>query len=80
MDGFCFGKTKYKTKAQAIDRISQQKGNRRRHRRSTGWDRHMKLMPYLCSKCHHWHVGTGIREVAKHWDRVKGRKEDHHVR
>lgn len=65
MNGDCFGKTKYATKAAAVERIRRQMEDRTRLKHRRPGDRHKKLMPYQCKRCGHWHVGSAIPQHAK---------------
>lgn len=64
----CRGKTKYDTKAKAIDRIHHQMDDRRRLKHRSKSYKDTKLEPYKCAFCGHWHVGSSFNWETK-WQR-----------
>lgn len=60
MNGDCTGKTKYRDKAAAVERIRCQMEDRSRYKHRKSSDKHKKLMPYQCVRCGHWHVGSTV--------------------
>lgn len=68
----CRGKTPYKTKGKAIERIHYQMGDRRRLKRSGKAYKEVRMEAYRCCYCGYWHVGgsynwraAGQRELEK---------------
>lgn len=62
----CDGKTKYRTKGKAIERMLYQMENRKRTKRKRGYGRHVKMETYHCPHCGWWHVGSTIdRKVLR---------------
>lgn len=57
----CDGKTKYATKAKAIERMEYQMCDRRRRKRKgSRIAKQAKMEVYHCPHCHQWHVGATI--------------------
>jgi hypothetical protein len=67
----CQGKTKYRTKGKAIDRIHAQMGDRHRRRRANR-GQPLRMEAYRCCYCGHWHVGATFN-----WEgRMKKEREE----
>lgn len=67
----CRGKTKYKTKGKAIERIHHQMDDRHRLKRRGKQYKDTRLEPYKCGYCGHWHVGSSYdwqRRWKKDWE------------
>jgi hypothetical protein len=65
---WCFGKTPYHSKAEALERIRCQTRDKFR-RRAKGWCGDQEMLPYRCSSCGQWHVGAASRIQAENHDK-----------
>ena len=50
----CIGKEPFETKGAAIRVLERQRKEKRLHRNKG----RAQPRPYLCSNCHHWHIGS----------------------